>query len=151
MTFDDTIALVQETLRENGVAADLINKAVRDLRKAQEEEKADRAPTAKKGKLQHAILVSDPEGRLKGMDLVGWVVVIEEQAAPQMAYDRILTAAGAFNRSKRGRKAPLEKLGDAMEVLRGKWLKQDQADSKIAIKTRTPVAVQAVPNDLPKG
>ena len=149
MTLDDTISTLLESARENGLPKGVTDKLVADLRKAAQDEKAARVP-AKRQKTQHAILVSDPEGRLKGMELVGWVVAMEEDAPPQAAYHRILAAVNLFNGSKRGRKAPLETLGDAMEVLRGRFLKQEREGQKVQIKTRTPVALQAVANALPK-
>lgn len=147
MKLDDVIATLQETLLANGVPKDTVSKVIRDLQKAQEEEKADRTP-AKKSKSQFAILVSDPEGRLKGMELVGWVVQMEEEASPTQAYERVVTAANHFNSTKRGRKLPLNTLGEAMQVLRGKFLKRDNPLEKTAIKTRHPVAIQPVKNEL---
>lgn len=147
MTLDDTLATLQESLAANGVAKDVIAKVLRDLRKAQEEEKADKPP-AKRSKAQYTILVSDTDGRLKGMELTGWVVKLDETAPPQAAYERIVEAAGAFNRSSRGKKAPLESFGDAVSALRGKWLKRDNPDEKTAILTRHPVAIQSVSNIL---
>ncbi len=146
MTLDETISTILESAREAGLASAVTAKLVADLKKAAAENKADRG-SAPKAKTQFAILVSDPENKLRGLNLVGYVVAMEENAPPQAAHTRIVEAVNNFNNSKRGRKAPLETLADAIAVLKGKWLKREHGE-KIAIKTREPVAVQAVSNTL---
>ncbi len=151
MTLDDTISTLIESARENGLPNTVVSKLVADLRKAAEDAKASKEPVVKT-KTQLAILVSDPEGRLKGMELVGWVVSLEESAAPQSAYTRILEAATDFGNSARGRKASYETLGDAIGGLKGKWLKRSNPAERLTIPkaSRHPIAIQAVPNKLPR-
>ncbi len=155
MITDDTIATVQAALRDAGAAAELIKTVIADLQKAKREEKADRARGAtKRAKSQFVVLmVSAPErtDQADRTDRLGWVVQMEESAPPQVAYERLVAARNAFNGSKRGRKVPIHTVGAAMENLRGKWLKSGQPGEKFAIKTRTPVLIQAVAsNDLPQ-
>lgn len=150
MTLDDTIALITESSREAGIPTDKVAKLVADLKQAAEEAKADRG-SAPKAKTAMHILVSDPDGKLKGLNLVGWVVQTEETAAPQEAYTRILEAAREFNNSKRGRKAPLDTLGSAIQALKGKWLKRNDG-TKLTIPkaARNPLPIMAYANALPR-
>ncbi len=141
-----SIEQIEQSMRDQNVDPKIIVKVISDLEAAAKEDKEDRG-SAPKAKTQFAILVSDPENKLRGLNLTGYVVAMEENAPPQAAHERIVEAVNNFNNSKRGRKAPLETLADAIAVLKGKWLKREHGE-KIAIKTREPVAVQAVPNTL---
>ena len=148
MKLDEVQALVRDTILSNGGTPILADKVIKDLAKAAEEEKADRAASkGPKTKLQHNVLVSDPEGKLKGLNLIGWVIVTEADAAPQSAHERLIEAANNHNNSKRGRRHPVNTLGEACENLKGKWLKRDNGQ-KLQIKTRTPIALIAVPNKI---
>ncbi len=143
-----SIEQIEQSMRDQNVDPKIIVKVISDLEAAAKEDRADRG-SAPKAKTQFAILVSDPENKLRGLNLVGYVVAMEENAPPQAAHERLIEAVNNFNNSKRGRKAPLETLGDAIAVLKGKWLKREHGE-KLAIKTREPVAVQAVSNTIPR-
>ena len=150
MTFDDTLALLQETLAAHKVPAETIKKTLDDLRKARREEKESKPPT-KRAKTQVAILVSDPQGRLKGMELHGYAFQMEADAPPQAVYTRLLAAANHFNSTRKGRgKNGVKTLGEAVQGLRGKYLKQERADQKFKILSREAIPLQAVPHELPK-
>lgn len=110
--------------------------------KAEEEEKLNRPPPIKK---QFSILISDPEGELKGKDLTGWVVQIPEDDSVTVAPERIISAAYEFNTTPKGRRMPVETIGEACEVVTAKLFKEQN----IWIKTKVPVFVVATPNKIP--
>lgn len=148
MKLEDTIALITESILANGGTQELVNKTVADIRKAAEEEKEERKSVAKKNKHQFQIVVSDPKGSIPaGTELVGWVLQIEESAAPTAAIQRIKDAAFAYNNSKRGRRTPTSTIGEAMSVPRKYW-KRDNASEKTLVKTHEPVFVQITDNRL---
>lgn len=110
--------------------------------KAEEEEKANRPPPIKK---QFSIIVSDADGVLAEKDLTGWVVQIPEDDSVSIAPERIISAAYEFNTTPKGRRMPVETIGEACEVVSAKILKEH----KIWIKTKVPVLVVPVSNKIP--
>lgn len=122
--------------------ADIINELQMEIQ-AEEEEKANRPPPVKKDFL---FLLSDPEGKLRDQDLVGWVVQIPEGDSPLSAPERITAAANAFNGTGKGRKLTLETVGEACEMVSPRLFKEQN----IWIKTKLPVQALPLPNKLMK-
>lgn len=110
--------------------------------KVEEEEKANRPPPLKK---QFSIVVSDDDGSLAGKDLVGWVVQIPEDDSVSIAPQKMIQAAYEFNTTPKGRRMPVETLGEAFECVPAKLLKEQN----IWVKTKVPVLVVAAPNKIP--
>lgn len=110
--------------------------------KAEEEEKANRPPPIKK---QFSILVADNDGNLKDQDLVGWVVQIPEDANLQSAPSKIIQAAYEFNSTPKGRRMPVETIGEACEAVSAKIFKEQN----VWIKSKVPVLVVPVDNKIP--
>jgi hypothetical protein len=110
--------------------------------KAEEEEKANRPPPVKK---QFSILVADNDGQLKDQDLVGWVVQIPEDANLQSAPSKIIQAAYEFNSTPKGRRMPVETIGEACEAVSAKIFKEQN----VWIKSKVPVLVVPVENKIP--
>lgn len=110
--------------------------------KAEEEEKANRPPPVKK---QFSIILSDADGSLAEKDIVGWVVQIPEDDSVSIAPSKIISAAYEFNTTPKGRRMPVETIGEACEVVTAKLLKEQN----IWIKTKAPVLAVAVPNKIP--
>jgi hypothetical protein len=110
--------------------------------KAEEEEKANRPPPIKK---QFSILVADNDGNLKDQDLVGWVVQIPEDANLQSAPSKIIQAAYEFNSTPKGRRMPVETIGEACEAVSAKIFKEQN----VWIKSKVPVLVVPVENKIP--
>lgn len=110
--------------------------------KAEEEEKANRPPPVKK---QFSILISDPEGELSKKDLTGWVVQIPEDDSVTVAPERIISAAYEFNTTPKGRRMPVETIGEACEVVTAKLFKEQN----VWIKTKVPVLAVTCPNKIP--
>jgi hypothetical protein len=60
--------------------------------------------------------------------------------------ERVHKAAYDFNASRRGRKLPVETIGEAFESVPAKNFK----DVEVWVKTKTPVLVLSTDNKLPK-
>ncbi|MDP4609825.1 MAG: hypothetical protein NWT02_01400 [Opitutales bacterium] len=110
--------------------------------KAEEEEKLNRPPPIKK---QFSIILSDADGSLAEKDIVGWVVQIPEDDSVSIAPSKIISAAYEFNTTPKGRRMPVETIGEACEVVTAKLLKEQN----IWIKTKAPVLAVPVPNKIP--
>ena len=109
----------------------------------QEAEKEDKPPAVKK---QFCIVITDPNRTLKPTDLVGWVVQIPEGDSPLTAPDRIIEAAYDYNQTPKGRRLPLETIGEACEVVSAKFFKEQE----IWVKTKMPVQVVVTANRIPR-
>lgn len=110
--------------------------------KAEEEEKANRPPPVKK---QFSIVLSDPEGELSEKDLTGWVVQLPEDDSVTVAPERIIAAAYEFNTTPKGRRMPVQTIGEACEVVTAKLFKEQN----VWIKTKTPVLAVTCANKIP--
>lgn len=140
MTFDDTIDLVQLTLRENGVSNDLIAKTIKNLKQAAAEEKADRAATSGKKPRSQYVVVSTTPG-------LGYVIQMEAEAAPTEVTTRIQAAATDFNNSRKGRRVPVSTVGETLENVPARFFKTTDG-KKCAVKTKSAVTLLTVPNAL---
>ena len=109
----------------------------------QEAEKEEKPPAVKK---QFCIVITDPNRTLKPTDLVGWVVQIPEGDSPLTAPDRIIEAAYDYNQTPKGRRLPLETIGEACEVVSAKFFKEQE----IWVKTKMPVQVVVTANRIPR-
>jgi hypothetical protein len=143
-----SIELVHETLTNNQLAPDKIQKILKELEQQAaaeaEAEKANREPPVKK---QYVILVSDPHGTLPAdVDYVGWVAQIPEDDPACGALDRIHRATHEYNISKKGRKYPCRTVGESCEAVGARYLKEQG----IAIKTKAPVLIQRTDNQIPQ-
>lgn len=135
---------VAEALQRNKAPAALLRAIIEELnlivRADAEEEKA---PAVKK---QHVIIVSDPEGRFPDEDFAGWVVQIPDNESPVTTLDRVFRAAYEYNATKKGRLLPVKTVGEAIEVLPAKTLKE----TEVWVKTKTPVLVVRTDNLIPR-
>jgi hypothetical protein len=102
----------------------------------------EKTPAVKK---QFVILVSDPQGFLRGHDFAGWVLQIPDEASPVTTEERIRQAAYDFNTTKKGRLLPTQTIGEACENVPARTFK----DHEIWVKTKTPVLVCVTNNELP--
>ena len=103
----------------------------------------DRPPPIKK---QWCILISDPKGEMQGTDHTGWVIQIPEDDSPATTQDRIINAAYDYNVSPRGRKIPVQTIGETCEVVPARFFKEQGA----WIKTKVPVLMLTTDNKIPK-
>jgi len=122
-----------------------VNEIMQDIQmqiQAEEEERANRPPPVKK---QFSIVLSDPEGELADKDIVGWVVQIPEEDSPTAAPERIIRAAYEFNTTPKGRRLPVQTIGEACEIVTAKLFKEQN----VWVKTKVPVLALGVPNQIP--
>ncbi len=132
-------------LQRNESDIQKINAVMQDIQQeldAEEEERANRPPPIKK---QFSILLSDPDGSFAEKDLVGWVVQVPEDDPVNIAPSKIIQAAYEFNTTPKGRRMPVETIGEACEVVTAKLLKEQN----VWVKTKAPVLVVPVANKIP--
>ena len=107
------------------------------------EQLEDKPPPQKK---QFVVLLSDPMRKIPdGEDFAAWVLQIPESDSPLSTHERIETAAVNYNGSKRGRVLPVQTVGEAIEIIPAKALKEVE----LWCKTKTPVLVVITRNELP--
>lgn len=138
----DTLKFI---LQRNETDIRKINDIMQDVQQelqAEEEERANRPPPVKK---QFSIVLSDSEGVLEGHELTGWVVQIPEDDSVTVAPDRIARAAYEYNATPKGRRMPVETIGEACEAVTAKFFKEQN----IWVKTKVPVFAVATPNKIP--
>lgn len=107
------------------------------------EQPDDKPPPRKK---QFVILLSDPLRKIpNGEDFAAWVLQIPESDSPLSTHERIETAAVNYNGSRRGRMLPVQTVGEALEMVPAKALKEVE----LWCRTRMPVLVLTTNNELP--
>jgi len=96
-------------------------------------------------KKQFVMIVSDPNHELPEKDFVGWVAQIPEDDSPATTEERIHRAAYEFNTTPKGRRMPVESIGEACEAVTARLLKEQQ----VWIKTKEPVLIIKSDNKIP--
>lgn len=137
---------VADILRKNHLEPAVMRRIIEEINKATQEAAAEDEQKPPAQKKQWVILVSDPEGEMPETDLAGWVVQLTEDASPLSTQERIAKAAYDFNTSKRGRKLPVETIGEALETVPAKHFKEVD----LWVKSKTPVHVLRTDNKIPK-
>lgn len=133
--------ILQRNVNDPRTIAEIMQEITQELQ-AEEGERAERPPAIKK---QFAILVADTEGRLKGTEVVGWVLQIPEDESPATVVDRVHSAAYDFNATPKGSRMPIKTIGEACEVIPVKTLKEQS----VWVKTKTPVLIVSTDNKIP--
>jgi len=138
----DTLKFI---LQRNETDIRKINEIMQEIElelKAEEEERANRPPPVKK---QFSIVLADNEGILDQKDLTGWVVQIPEDDSVTVAPERIIRAAYEYNTTPKGRRMPIQTIGEACESVTAKFFKEQN----IWIKTKVPVLAVTTNNQIP--
>lgn len=138
------VAKVAEILQHNTVTPEeKLRRIIEEINAAtKSNEGKEHTPHTKK---QFIILVSDPEGKMPKLDLVGWVLQIPEDESPATTQDRLFRAVYDFNTSKRGRLLPVKTVGEAIENVPARNMKE----ADLWVKTKTPVLVLRTDNVIP--
>lgn len=102
----------------------------------------DRPPPIKK---QWCILISDPQGNLRGKDHTGWVIQIPEDDSPATTQERLIKAAYDYNASPKGRRIPVQTIGETCEVVPARFFKEQGA----WVKTKVPALMLTTDNKIP--
>lgn len=132
-------------LQRNETDIRKVNDILQDIEmelQAEEEERANRPPPVKK---QFSIVLADSEGALAGKDITGWVVQIPEDDSVTVAPERIIRAAYEYNATPKGRRMPVQTIGEACEAVSAKFFKEQN----IWVKTKVPVLAVATANKIP--
>lgn len=103
---------VQEALQQRAIPGPLVTQILADLKEATEAAKADKEPRAKG---EYVLIASDPQGKLKGVELVGWAVVIPEGDSPVTVVDKVRAVGHAFNATRKGKKVPATNVAEVFE------------------------------------
>ena len=147
-------ALEKVVKDENAIekVLDLLSDAAVQVDEAKQAEEPEAAYTNEtdesdepKIKKQFGILVSDKDGVIK-QDLVGWVFQMPENEDTRDVVELIKKAAYNFNASKKGRKYPVNTIGQAIEGVGNKFFKP----YNVSLKTKEPVLVITTDNVLPR-
>jgi len=107
------------------------------------EEKEEEKNSEPKVKKDYIILVSDPNEKIKD-EFIGWCFQIDEDQNPGELVDKIKAAARDFNDSKKGRKVPVNTIGETVQNVPSKFFKE----YKIYPKHKEPVYICATNNKL---
>lgn len=137
------IELLKRVLQRNELDVRQVSQIIEDINKELEKEEEPKGPPVKK---EFAILVSDPQGKLDGVDLTGWAVQIPEGESPHLVKDKIIRAAYEFNATPKGRRFPVETIGEACETVTARHFKEQG----IWIKNKEPVLLVKTDNKIPK-
>ncbi|MDD2765720.1 MAG: hypothetical protein PHE83_17295 [Opitutaceae bacterium] len=138
------ICKVAEVLQKNHIEPAVLRRIIEEINLVVQPDPAEEAapPPAKK---QWVILISDPDQRLPKDDFTGWVLQIPESESPATTLDRIFRGAYDFNASKRGRLLPVTTVGEAIENVPAKHLKE----AEVWVKSKTPVLMLRTDNRIP--
>ncbi len=138
---------VKMALQKQQLPAATIQIVVSELKQAAELKKEERtAEKTHNSKNQFVIILSDPKKELVGKEFVGWVAQIPEEDAPATVIDKICAASYTFNSMTRaGKKNPVKKIGEALEYVKRKFLKE----AKVLVKTKEPVQIIITDNEIP--
>ncbi len=132
-------------LQRNKTDIRKINEIMQDVQlelQSEDEDRANRPPPVKK---QFVVLLADHDGSLADWDITGWVVQIPEDDSPAAAAARIRFAACEFNTTPKGRRMPVQTIGEACEVVSAKLFKTQN----VWVKTKTPILAVPVQNAIP--
>lgn len=139
------VSKVAEILKKAQIDPALLRRVIEEMNFAvQPEGDGEEAPPALKK--QFVILVSDPEGIMPRRDLVGWVLQIPDSESPATTLDRVFRSSYDYNTTKKGRLLPVKTVGEAIENVPAKFLKE----SDVWVKTKTPVLVLRTDNKIPR-
>ncbi|GHB94763.1 hypothetical protein [Cerasicoccus arenae] len=138
------IDLVKMVMTRTGMDVRTVAQVIEEINqelKAQVDEE-DKPPPIKK---QFVMMVSDPDGKLEGLDLVGWVLQIPEEDSPYVSEERLFRCAYEYNMTKKGRRMPVKTIGEACEFTPARIAKEQ----KVWIKNKEPVLLVRTGGKVP--
>ncbi|WP_309387477.1 hypothetical protein [Cerasicoccus frondis] len=138
------IDLAKMVMTRNGLDTRTVAQIIEDinLELAAQSDEEDKPPPVKK---QHVIMVSDPEGKLEGLDPVGWVLQIPEEDSVYVTEERLFRCAYDYNQSKKGRRMPVKTIAEVCEHVPARIAKEQ----KVWIKNKEPVLILRTSNKVP--
>lgn len=127
---------VEAKMLEHKIDANKVQEVLRDLEAVVEELKAERSSDPKL-KWEYLIVLHDPENKLAGQELTGWVVQQEEGQDAGTVLSKITDASKTSNDNAKKKKFVIKTLVDAFKYLKPKWVKE----KKLKLKTKEEVRV----------
>ncbi|WP_269537875.1 hypothetical protein [Cerasicoccus fimbriatus] len=138
------VDLVKMVMTRTGLDVRTVAQVIEEINlelKAQADEE-EKPPPVKK---QFVMMVSDPEGKLEGVDLVGWVLQIPEEDSVYVTEERLFRCAYEYNMSKKGRRMPVKTIAEVCEHAPARIAKEQ----KVWIKNKEPVLLLRTNNKVP--
>ena len=135
------IELVKTCLQRQDVDIRTINAVIEEITTELQSSQEDKPP---REKYQIVLLASDPESILPD-NVTGWALKIPEEDAPWTIQERIHRAAYEFNVTPKGRRMPVRTVGEAIEVVPGRILKEQ----RVRVLTKEPVLILKTQNRIP--
>lgn len=137
--------LVERILKRADIGNNVLMEIMGELQSAvHEDTDFSDEPKVAPVKKQFVVLVADSDGELVDKEMMGWVLQLPEDEPMQSVPEKIARVAKAFNLSKKGRRYPVETVGETCENVPAKIFKEQ----KLWLKTKTPVLIVPVDNDL---
>lgn len=139
------VDILKRVLERNELDVRTVSRVLQDIQDVIREEelaKDEKPPPVKK---QFVLLVSDPEGHLDGKDLTGWVTQIPEEDSPATVTERLAKGAYDFNASPKGRRMPVQTVGEACEAVPARFFKEYH----VWVKSKEPILVVTTDNQIP--
>ena len=137
------LELLKRVLQRNELDVRQVSQIMEDIAKELDKEEEPKATAVKK---QFALLGSDPGGRLDGAEVPGWAVQVAAEDEPRAVADRIFRAACEFNATPKGRRFPVQTVGEACETVPARHFKEQG----VWVKNKEPVPVIRTDNRIPR-
>lgn len=138
------VDLVKMILQRNELDARTVARVIEDLNhELQNQVDEEKPPPVKK---EFAIMVSDPNDDMPDQDLTGWVLQYPEGDSPYVVEERLIKAAYDYNQSPKGRRMPVQTIGETCEHVAARFLKEQL----VWVKTKEPVYVLKTQNKIPQ-
>ena len=137
--------LVERILKRAEIGNNILLEIMDELQSAVHEETVSNdEPKIAPVKKQFVVLAADSDGELTGKEIMGWILQLPEDEPMQSVPEKITRVAKAFNLSKKGRRYPVETVGETCENVSAKIFKEQ----KLWLKTKTPILIIPVDNQL---
>lgn len=137
----ELVKLILQRNLDDPTAITQVMEDINDELKAQADLE-DKPPAVKK---QYVMLVADPEGHLKDKDFVGWVIQIPEETNILETVTRLTHGAYEFMQTPKGRRLPVQTIGEACEHVPVRIFKEQQ----VWVRTKEPVLIITTDNKIP--
>jgi hypothetical protein len=131
--------VISRTEIDDRLQAQILNDLNEIINQEDEEEKTQSL------KKQFAVIVYDPDGRLRGYNFTASVCQIPEECSPYEVEDKLIKSAYDFNQTPKGRRLPVRSIAETCEVVGAKITKEHQ----VWIKTKEQVLVVRSENVIP--
>lgn len=138
---------IPRLLLELKVDQKIVQQAADRAREIATENAADAGAKGPKGKYKYLIIASDPDKKCPDLENIPmWVFKVKEDEQHTDVLPRFYKGVYDFNaKSRKGRKNPLKKLGDAIQTVPPKHFKPE----KSPVLTKEPVIVLVTDNTIP--